>query len=106
MSGDAPRDAVEDPAEARWEAELIDSALKVAKHRAKGLCGFIHYAWGPHEGCAEFMDAPDWFLCDNPGTTWVMAGGSQEAQVGPDWDHYCPEHAEEVRQVGDVLHRD
>ena len=28
-------------------------------------CDFVHEAWGPHEGCKEFMDEPETFPCTN-----------------------------------------
>ena len=59
-------------------------------------CGIIIEAWGPHPGCAEFMDEPDQFRCG-------VAADVQFVLNDLVWDggpytlNACREHAGEVR---------
>lgn len=46
-------------------------------------CDYVHEAWGPHEGCKEFMDEPETWPCPNQAT--VQHTFQTE---GPDWPDY------------------
>jgi hypothetical protein len=46
-------------------------------------CDYVHEAWGPNEGCKEFMDEPETFPCTNPAA--VIHTVFSE---GPDWPDY------------------
>lgn len=63
-------------------------------------CEFVHQVWGPHEGCAEFMDEPDTFTCGGPASTRFLLYDEMVAAYGEDpfstWT-LCPEHATLLR---------
>jgi hypothetical protein len=46
-------------------------------------CDYLHEAWGPHEGCKEFMDEPETFRCQNP-----AAMVHTTVTEGPDFPDY------------------
>lgn len=56
-------------------------------------CYVEYEAWGPHEGCKEFMDAPDTWACDQPVVALVIA---TDRQTQRDWDRYGPWTQEDI----------
>jgi hypothetical protein len=72
--------------------------MKRLKHRPSIACEAMFEAWGPHEGCREFMDRPDTWGCDKP-ATHIVKGVEQWA--GPVKYRTCAEHLDQV----DVAHQ-
>lgn len=64
-------------------------------------CEFVYEAWGPHPGCAEFMDQPDEFPCGEKATvTFAFNDHWYQAMTGEDGRdelRYCAKHAAEFR---------
>ena len=57
-----------------------------------GKCEWVHEAWGPHLGCAEFMTEPERFECQADTTHYVVL--KQHGPEGP-WveaHNFCGEH--------------
>lgn len=58
-------------------------------------CEIVHEAWGPHEGCREYMTGPEAVIrCSSPST--------HEVKMTSPWDgritsRVCREHAREHR---------
>lgn len=66
-------------------------------------CEFVYEAWGPDEGCREFMDEPDTWTCTDPATHRVLfetppAAGYPSAET----ILLCDEHAEQIWDDIDV----
>jgi hypothetical protein len=43
-------------------------------------CFHVFEAWGPHEGCREFMTRPDVFVCRQPATHVVKGNDPYEGR--------------------------
>jgi hypothetical protein len=46
-----------------FRVHVYDTSEKMVKARK---CMFYHETWGPHPGCAEFMDSPEVWTCSDP----------------------------------------
>lgn len=88
---------IEDPEEAREEAEDVAWALRYAQHKLTGKCWAIETDFGPHPGCAEFAPGVS-YPCDEDGTQWVLQWEHDGfGPPTPDWMLLCPHHAVEVQ---------
>lgn len=61
----------------------------------KKQCGFLLQAWGPHEGCREFMDRPYTFQCPKPSTHVVKL---TQPEFRDFWELNGSEHVRECEQ--------
>lgn len=73
------------------------------KSAPRNRCTVIEEAWGPHPGCAEFMDGPDavW-QCTGPATHTVKDISPYD---GPQRDRECARHARISATYGARVYR-
>ena len=64
------------------------------RHRPKNPCLLVDLVWGPHEGCREFMTAPDEMPCLAPATHLAKAADHDGLPVR---DRCCDRHAALLR---------
>lgn len=70
------------------------------KRKPKQRCEVVESIWGPHEGCAEFMDAPDEHACSEPATHMLRIPAS--LYLGPQKLRVCLWHARNQNLADDV----
>lgn len=70
----------------------------MARHERGGRCDFYYEVWGPHEGCAEFMEGPEAVVtCDKPSVyrAWITDPVTGERERL----HACQAHVSEMRDA-------
>lgn len=55
----------------------------------------MDYAWGPNDGCAEFMTEPDEMPCGRPATRTLTTYfyDTHQGKRGSITEHLCTDHA-------------
>ncbi len=76
------------------------------KPPARNRCTAVEEAWGPHPGCAEFMDGPEavW-QCPRPATHTVKYVEPPYLGGGAARERQCTWHARRSAGWGDRIYR-
>ena len=81
------------PGGAGKEAMNRNRVARRLSRRPARVCEHVDQAWGPHEGCREFMSEPDEIPCGEPATRLLTAYVNDGRRSRPVAERLCTEHA-------------